>query len=231
MRGIYKNIDCMELMAGLRDKEIDLAIVDPPYGIGENGSKNYTRGLLAKPKNYKAFHGEDLSAPNKEYFTELFRVSKNQIIFGTNHFIENLPYQNSPCWIIWDKDNGETDFADFEMAWTSFNSAARKFKYRWNGMLQEDMRNKEIRIHPTQKPVALYKWLLQNYAKPGQIILDTHVGSGSSLCAFEDLGFDYIASELDPDYYKTSFERVQKHIAQGKLFEPEKVYYKEESLF
>ena len=150
------NCDCMELMKNTPDKYYDLCIVDPPYGIGECGDKNVSRGKLAKAKNYKAFAGNDISAPDKEYFNELIRISKNQIIFGANHFISKIPFDSS-CWIVWDKNNGSTDFADCELAWTSFNTAVRSFKYTWNGMLQENMKNKEARIHPTQKPVQLYK--------------------------------------------------------------------------
>ena len=175
--------------------------------IGESGKTNKTRCKLAVPKDYKSFHGDDLKPPDGEYFKELMRVSKNQIIWGSNHFISRIPY-DSPCWIVWDKDNSG-DFADCELAWTSFKSAVRKYEFRWNGMLQGDMKNKEIRIHPTQKPVALYKWLLTNYAKEGDLILDTHVGSASSLIACHQLGFDAVGFELDPDYYKASKERLQ----------------------
>jgi site-specific DNA-methyltransferase (adenine-specific) len=210
------NEDCMEGMARYPDKYFDLAIVDPPYGIGEDGSKNYTRGKLGIAKNYKSFAGNDISAPDINYFNELLRVSKNQIVWGANHFINNIPY-NSSCWIVWDKDNGENDFADAELAYTSFKSAVRIFKFRWNGMLQQNMRNKEQRIHPTQKPVALYKWLLQNYAKQGDKILDTHLGSGSSRIAAYEMGFDFTAFELDKEYFDAQEKRYMAHIAQLKL--------------
>jgi len=178
------NIDCMEYMKGLPDKAFDLSIVDPPYGIGENGDKNKSRGKLAVAKDYKAFAGGDVSAPDSAYFDELKRVSKNQIIWGANHFIDNLPFNcSSPCWIVWDKVNGESDFADCELAYTSFKTAVRQFRFQWAGMLQGDMKNKELRIHPTQKPVKLYEWLLQNYAKQGDKILDTHLGSGKRDCS------------------------------------------------
>ncbi len=207
------NMDCMEGMKQFPDNFFELAIVDPPYGIGENGSKNHSRGKRATAKNYKPFHGEDLKPPDDDYFRELIRVSKNQIIWGANHFISRVPL-DSPCWIVWDKDNGLNDFADCELAWTSFKTAVRKFKFRWNGMLQENMKNKEHRIHPTQKPVALYKWLLMNYAKPGDKILDTHVGSASSLIACYDMGFDYIGFEIDEEYYNLAQKRIAENKAQ-----------------
>jgi len=218
MLGTYENIDCMELMANLKDKEIDLAIVDPPYGIGEDGTNNHTRGKLAVSKNYEGYSGNDKEPPSEEYFKELFRVSKNQIIFGANHYISRFGLDSS-CWLVWDKDNGNTDFADCELAWTSFNSAVRKFKYKWQGMLQENMKQKEIKYHPNQKPVALYKFILSTYAKQGDLILDTHVGSASSLIACEDLGFSYRACETHPKYYSDSLGRIQAHLAQGKLFQ------------
>jgi len=210
------NEDCMEGMSRYSDNYFDLAIVDPPYGIGEDGSKNHTRGKLAIAKNYKSFAGNDISAPDINYFNELLRVSKNQIIWGANHFIKNISY-NSSCWIVWDKDNGENDFADAELAYTSFKTAVRIFKFRWNGMLQQNMKDKEQRIHPTQKPVALYKWLLQNYAKQGDKILDTHLGSGSSRIAAYEMGFDFTAFELDKEYFEAQEKRYKAHIAQLKL--------------
>lgn len=215
--GFY-NEDCMAGMSRFPDKFFDLAIVDPPYGIGENGSRNHTRSKLAAAKKYKAFSGADREPPPPEYFKELFRVSKNQVIFGANHFISRMPI-DSPCWIVWDKDNGETDFADCELAWTSFPSAVRKFRYRWHGMLQENMKNKEIRIHPTQKPVALYTWILSNYTMPGDIILDTHVGSASSLIACHNMGLQYVGFELDADYYKAAKERLEAVKAQMTVFD------------
>lgn len=214
----YYNMDCMEGMKQFSDKYFDLAIVDPPYGIGECGTKNHTRSKLAKAKQYKAFAGNDQKPPDETYFSELFRVSKKQIIFGANHFISKFQLDSS-CWIVWDKDNGENDFADCELAWTSFDSAVRKFKFRWAGMLQENMKNKEFRIHPTQKPVALYEWILTNYAQPGFKILDTHVGSASSLIACHNLGFDYVGFELDPEYYKASYERLQSVKNQMSIFD------------
>jgi site-specific DNA-methyltransferase (adenine-specific) len=210
------NEDNMQLMARYPDKYFELAIIDPPYGIGEDGGKNHSRGKAARVTMYTAKNW-DASAPSKEYFLELLRVSKNAIIWGANHFIENIPNQNSPSWIVWDKDN-TGDFADAEIAWTNHKTAIRKFKWRWNGMLQGDMKNKEIRIHPTQKPVALYKWVLDKYAKQGDKILDTHLGSGSIAIACHDYGFELTACELDAEYYEKAIQRIKNHTNQTNLF-------------
>ena len=207
----------MDYLPQFPDKYFELAIVDPPYGIGQDGSKNHTRGKLAKPKDYKGYIGEDLSAPDKTYFYELMRVSKNQIIWGANHFISKIPY-DSPCWIVWDKNN-TGDFADCELAWTSFRTAVRIFRFRWNGMLQEDMKHKENRLHPNQKPVALYDWILSKYAKRGDKILDTHVGSASSLIACYKNGFDYVGFERDPYYYDLANKRLEEYKSQITLFD------------
>lgn len=212
----YYNMDCMDGMKQFPDRYFDLAIVDVPYGIGENGDKNHTRSRLAIAKDYKAFSGNDLKSPDDDYFKELFRVSKNQIIFGANHFISKIPFDSS-CWIVWDKDNGNSDFADCELAWTSFDTAVRKVKYRWNGMLQENMKNKEKRIHPTQKPVALYEWILNKYANAGDIILDTHVGSASSLIACRNTNHKFIGFELDKHYFELSMKRYIEETEQMRL--------------
>ena len=217
MIGEYYNEDCMILMSRYKDKHFDLAIVDPPYGIGEDGSKNHTRRKKAIAKKYKPFEGNDKNSPEIQYFMGLFRISKNQIIFGANYFISKIPYDSS-CWIVWDKNNGNSDFADCELAWTSFNTAVRKFKFTWAGMLQENMKNKEIRVHPTQKPVKLYEWLLQKYSKESDTILDTHVGSASSLIACENMNRKYVGCELDKDYYEQSLKRLEDHCKQQKLF-------------
>lgn len=207
--------DCMDIMKDIPDKYFELAITDPPYGIGEDGKSNHSRGCLAQTTKFipKAW---DRDKPDNKYFTELFRVSKNQIIWGGNYFIECL--KNTKCMLVWDKDNGKTDFADCELAWCSFDKAVRKFKYKWQGMLQENMAAKETRIHPTQKPVALYRWLLQNYAKKGDKIIDTHSGSGSLACACHLEKFDFLAIEKDADYYKSSCERLETLRSQGTLF-------------
>ena len=210
------NADCMEIMKSFTDKQFDICIVDPPYGIGEDGAKNHSRSKAANSKLYTP-KSWDSNSPNREYFDELIRVSKNQIIFGANHFISKIPYDSS-CWIVWDKENGDNDFADCELAWTSFNTAVRKFKFRWHGMLQENMKNKEIRIHPTQKPVQLYKWILNKYAKAGDTILDTHLGSGSSAIAAHDYGYEFTGIELDEEYYNAAKERLIMHQRQLNLF-------------
>ena len=207
------NIDCLEAMRDMEDNAYDLAIVDPPYGIDEDGKKNHSRGKLCNPTLYTEKNW-DKKPPEVFYFDELKRVSKNQIIWGANHFIENIKNSNSSSWVVWDKDNGKTDFADCELAWTSHKRAVRKFTFTWNGMLQGDMKNKEKRIHPTQKPVALYKWLLTNYAKEGDTILDTHLGSGSIAIACHDLGYDLSGYELDEEYFSKAKQRLEKHTSQ-----------------
>ncbi len=209
------NSDCLPAMREMKDNQYDLAIVDVEYGIKQGGDKNHTRGKLAISKKYHSFN--DDKSPEKEYFTELLRVSKNQIVWGGNHFISKIPYDSS-CWIVWDKLNGKTDFADCELAYTSFKTAVRIFRFQWQGMLQGDMKNKEIRIHPTQKPVALYKWLLKNYAKEGDTILDTHTGSGSSRIACWEMGFDFVGYEIDVDYWKAQEKRFNIVKNQQTLF-------------
>ena len=210
------NEDNMLMMSRYPDKYFDLAIVDPPYGIDVTNQSQGKGGGVAKKIEYKKTDWDKV-APDKEYFVELQRVSKNQIIWGANHFISKLPYDSS-CWIVWDKDNGDTDFADCELAWTNFKTAVRKIKWKWSGMLQQDMKNKENRIHPTQKPVKLYEWLLMNYAKEGNKILDTHLGSGSIAIACHNLGFDLTACELDKDYYEAAIKRIEQHKQQLTMF-------------
>lgn len=211
--------DCMEAMREFPDKFFDLAVVDPPYGIHQHGGKNRTRGRMAKAKDYKPFAGMDKEPPPRRYFEELMRVSKNQVIWGANHFLSRLGARDSHCWLVWDKDNSDNNFADCELAWTSFESAVRKFSFRWQGMLQGNMANKEERIHPTQKPVALYAWILGKYAKPGEKILDTHLGSGSSRIAAYDLGLDFWGYELDREYFDLQEARFAQYAAQRTLFD------------
>jgi site-specific DNA-methyltransferase (adenine-specific) len=210
------NEDNMELMARYPDNYFDLAIVDPPYGIDINNQSQGKGGGVAKKIEYTK-KDWDKVAPNEIYFKELIRVSKNQIIWGANHFVSKIPYDSS-CWIVWDKDNGTTDFADCELAYTSFKSAVRKIKWKWAGMLQQDMKNKEQRIHPTQKPIKLYEWLLMNYAKEGDKILDTHLGSGSIALACHNLKYDLTACELDKEYYDAAMLRLKHHQQQLTMF-------------
>lgn len=210
------NMDCMEYMRGLPDKAFDLAICDPNYGIGMDGKNNWS-GSKHEVKNW------DSEPPSKDYFNALQRVSNNQIVWGANHFMQNIGL-GSPCWIVWDKKNDGFSFADAELAWTSFETAVRFFRYHRGEQT-------DTRIHPTKKPVKLYEWLLTNYAKPGQRILDTHLGSGSSAIAAHNLGFDFVGMELDTDYYAAACKRFEQHKAQGSLFEPQaKVEYKQESI-
>jgi site-specific DNA-methyltransferase (adenine-specific) len=198
MNCVY-NFDCMEGMKQIPDKYFELAIVDPPYGIGaavgfgrsQRESKTIIRGSW------------DNQIPDKSYFDELFRVSVNQIIWGGNYF----PLPPTRCFVVWDKLNAGRDFADCEMAWTSFDRVARIYQYRVAN-------DSKWRFHPTQKPVYMYQYLLRNYAKEGDKILDTHMGSGSSIIACHDMGFEYMAFEIDEDYYKAAMKRIEEHKAQ-----------------
>lgn len=206
--------DCLEAMRKMPDNAFSLAIVDPPYGIGEDGSNSRPSRGRTETKAHAAKNW-DKEPPPSEYFAELLRVSKNQIVWGANHFINRLPL-SSPCWIVWNKQTaGNT--ADCELAWTSFKTAVRRFDFLWEGFWQGDMKHKEARIHPTQKPAALYKWLLQNYAKPGDTILDTHHGSGSNAIACLDMGYSITAYEIDEDYFKAACERIERSQQQYKL--------------
>ncbi len=202
------NEDCLETMKRIPDGTIDLILTDPPYGIGEAKGKNKSRGKATKAKDYGT-HDWDDEIPSKQIFDEMFRISKNQIIFGGNYFIEYL--SNSPCWIVWDKDN-TGDFADCELAWTSFTSATRLKKHRWNGMLQEDMSNKEYRFHPTQKPLPLFKWILNNYSKTGEIVYDPFLGSGTTALACKDLGRRFIGSEISKEYCAIAESRLAQGV-------------------
>ncbi len=199
------NEDNMELMARYPDNYFSLSIVDPPYGIGMGGGK-----IGNSKKDYKQFAGEDNSIPQKEYFNELIRVSKNQIIWGANYMTEYL-YPTS-CFLVWDKVQPQNfTMAMAELAWTSFNSPAKICKKRIVGA-------DEVRLHPTQKPIYLYKWILDLYAKEGDKILDTHLGSGSIAIACHDYGFELTACELDKEYYDKAIKRISNHVSQQKLF-------------
>ena len=231
MREFY-NEDCMQGMGRYPDKFFDLAIVDPPYGIGIGHTIMLGRGGGERPfkGNYthvwgqhksvsetKFYHPFDDSAtPDGRYFDELQRVSKARIIWGGNFFLDYLGAAS--CLVVWDKGRRNMDQADCEIAWTDIKGQSRIIDFKWNGMLQGDMKNKERRIHPTQKPVQLYRWLLNKYAHKGDLILDTHVGSASSLIACTQLGFDYVGFEIDEYYYKQAKERLERETAQLTLF-------------
>lgn len=208
MKNEVYNMDCMDYMKGLEDNAFDLAIVDPPYGISVNVNMGRRKGNTKS--SYHKYAGEDKKAPDRSCFEELQRVSEYQIIFGANHFIENIPNANSKSWIVWDKMfSNDVSFASAELAWTNIEKVVSVFKYSPNS---------PNRIHPTQKPVALYKWLLKNYAHPGDKILDTHIGSGSIRIACHDMGFDLVGCELDKDYFDAQEARYQNHISQADLF-------------
>ena len=221
-------MDCMEGMGQFPDDYFDLAFPDPQYGIGEAGKNHKSRNTPIKQKNGKYLKAADPvykpkiwdnKPPSIEYFKELHRISKNQIIWGINYF--NLPkIYTSKGRVIWDKINGDNDFSDCEIAYSSFHDSVRLFRYMWNGMMQGLEINSEIqqgnkklnekRIHCTQKPIKIYRWLLSKYASAGWKILDTHVGGGSSLIACELEGFQYVGFEIDPDYYKAATERIKR---------------------
>ena len=209
--------DCLEVLKQLPDKCIDLILTDPPYGIniaktGQVGGNN-----KAAATDYGAAEWDN-DIPSREIFDEMFRVSKNQIIFGGNYFVDRLGV-NSPCWIVWDKNNSG-NFAPCELAFTSFPCALKKYAWTWNGMIQEDMKNKEIRIHPTQKSVPLLKMILADFydRESGGIVADFFSGSGSTAIACEDYGIPFIAVEKNENYYKKSVERLNNARSQMKLF-------------
>jgi len=210
------NCDNMELMAKYPDNYFDLAIVDPPYGIGMDNQKvrtkpNRPNTYLRANQNQYNVSNWDSKSPNKEYFTELFRVSKNQIIWGANYFCKNIP--NGKGWIYWDKQMGDNNFSSGEFAYQSFQVKSSFFSF-------PSIRDAGFggRIHPTQKPICLYKWLLEKYAKPNDKILDTHLGSMSIAIACHDYGFELVGAELDEEYYKKGIQRVKNHVSQQKLF-------------
>lgn len=217
------NIDCMEYMANQPDNAFDLAIVDPPYFDGPNKSGYYGKGYSSLGVARANHLGDTPSwtVPDREYFDELNRVSKNQIIWGANHFAGRFD-SSSGCWIVWDKQNGGSSFADAELAYTSFKGSVRIFTYMWNGMHQGSfggnvMKN-EKRIHPTQKPTKLYSWLLNKFSKPGQAVLDTHLGSGSSAISAYYSGVDFVGTEIDKKHYDEACKRFQLQTAQQDLF-------------
>ena len=214
---MFENRDCMDGMKDYPDNYFGLAIVDPPYGgVTQGGYMSNTSSVLAKNKDYHlSLWGMD--KPSQEYFDELKRVSKNQVIWGGNYFASMLG--DSQCWLVWDKENGKNHYADCELAWTSFDRAVRIFRFRWQGMLQGNMKEKEYRIHPSQKPVALYEWIINNFAEKDDVILDTHVGSASSLIACHRTRHDFVGFEIDKDYYEKAKERLDAEMAQMTIFD------------
>ena len=209
----FDNIDCMIGMAEYEDNHFDLAIVDPEYGVGAD-KKNSANVLQSKKSAAMSKHYGNQRWDNKAdnvYFNELFRVSKEQIIWGANYF------GLMGGMIYWRKNVTMPTYSKGELAYCSMINSIDEFEYTWHGMIQQNMKFKEERIHPTQKPVALYKWLLTKYAKEGNLILDTHVGSASSLIACEDMGFEYVGFELDKDYYSSAQKRLTQFRSQLKL--------------
>lgn len=212
------NENCLELLKRLDDKSIDLIVTDPPYGIKINKMSFVTTGAIKPSKNAKAKRTDfrkmaewDKERIGKEYFDEMFRVSKNQIIFGGNYYTDILPPTKS--WIIWDKrtqDKYRNDFADCEMAWCS-TGVARVFRWLWSGMIQQDMKNKEKRYHPTQKPVGMFKQIIEKYSKEGDLILDPFVGCGSTCIASRILNRNYIGVDLSADYCRIAEERLKEY--------------------
>jgi site-specific DNA-methyltransferase (adenine-specific) len=203
-KNIFLNADCMDPEVGLPsypDNHFDLAIVDPPYRDKNQPTKEMRNKINGRMKNFG-------SKPREDYFHQLFRVSKNQIVWGGNNFIEHLFSTN--CFLFWYKRNMMVNYSDGEMAWTSFKSVAKIIPLDHFGAHTSD--KGADKIHPTQKPKALYRWLLENYAQPNDLILDTHVGSASSLIACESMGFNYVGYELDPDYYAAAQNRMSKGI-------------------
>ena len=213
-------------MKQMPDNAFELAIVDPPYGIGADKAQNKAaeqrekaNGKSKAGRGWKRYKDTDWDSeiPNAEYWQELKRVSKNQIVWGGNYFTEHLP--PTMGWVVWNKMQRDFSLADGELAWTSFNKAMRIFDMSRGEALAENNQTSGGRFHPTQKPVALYKWLLKNYAKQGDKILDTHVGSASSLIACHQMGFEYLGFEIDEEYYTKAVERLETVKAQASIFD------------
>ena len=204
------NEDNMKLMARYKDNYFDLAIVDPPYGIGIDGQKESKRGKKSDRKYHKQKQWDN-AIPNKDYFNELQRVSKNQIIWGANYFVKHLT-KGTKGWVVWFKGQIGLTMSDCELAYSSFQRATRVVNINRVDLLKQNT------IHPTEKPIRLYQWLLDNYAEKGNKILDTHLGSGSIAIACHNLGFDLTACELDKDYYNAAIKRIDQHKAQQRLF-------------
>ena len=200
--------DCLDLMKDYQDNHFDLIITDPPYGINVCKTGKMGGDVLAKNTDY----GEctwDVDRIGKEYFDEMMRVSKNQIIFGGNYYTDYL--HPTSCWLVWNKENGKNNFADCELAWTSFDSAVRMFTFRWQGMLQGNMKKKEKRVHPTQKPVPLFKWIIEKYSKEGDLILDPFLGSGTTLEACRYTDRSCVGFEISDKWESSYPHRILKH--------------------
>ena len=204
----WRIADCLDVMRGMDDNEYDLILTDPPYGIGAYSTGSMGGGVLAKQSVFEPTTWDNNRLP-KTYFDEMQRVSKNQIIFGGNYYTDYLC--PSSCWIVWDKDNSTNKFADAELAWTSFSTAVRLHRHRWQGFWQENMKHKEKRIHPTQKPVPLFMWILDRYSIPGDKILDPFLGSGTTLAACRRVGRDCLGIEIDPVWEKYYDDRAMTH--------------------
>ena len=204
------NQDCMEAMKEMSDNQFDLAIVDPPYGIGISGQKEKKQGKKSDRKHHKEKNWDN-KIPNKEYFTELQRVSKNQIIWGANYFVKHLT-KGTKGWVVWFKGQIGLTMSDCELAYSSFQKPTRVVNINRVDLLIQKT------IHPTEKPIRLYQWLLDNYAKEGDTILDTHLGSGSIAIACHNLGFDLTGYEIDKEYFEAATKRIEQHKQQGRLW-------------
>lgn len=198
--------DCLEIMKGWPDNCVDLVLTDPPYGIGENNQQNLSRVKMAKCTDYGEYCWDSCRA-DTEAIRQCVVIGVNQIVFGGNYYGDILG--STSCYIVWDKDNGSNDFADAELAWTSFKSAVRIIKWRWNGMLQEPNYPKEKRTHPCQKPLGVIKWILGRYSKPDQLILDPFCGSGTTCVAAKMLGRNYIGIDISEEYCEIARQRIK----------------------
>lgn len=213
------NIDCLEYMKGIGDKFFDLAIVDPPYGIGMGNRKGrHSKGQFIERFEVDKYKTSDWDeeTPNEDYFKELFRVSVNQVVWGANHFTHYLPISRG--WAFWDKKPIVPNYSDGELAWTSFDKVLKRVVINWNGKIRTGVEPSYKSIHPTQKPIKLYKWVLQNYAKTGDRILDTHMGSQSSRIAADQIGFDYWGCEIDKEYFDAGCKRFENYKKQLTMF-------------
>lgn len=205
--------DCLQVMRDMADNSVDCLVVDPPYGIGESRAKVMSRGKMAKPIDYGDFTW-DSQRLARIYIDEMLRVSKEQVIFGGNYYTDYLPASSS--WIVWDKLNGANDFADCELAWTSHKRAVRRYAYFWKGMIKQ---MPEERYHPTQKPLSLMIWVLENYTQPGDLVFDPCAGSGTTGVAAIKTGRRFVGIERDPDYFAIAEKRIEQAAMQMPLLE------------